>query len=1249
MPNFAAAESDASPVIRTEKGATANIPVTFDSQIQTILEADGNNDLQSVLTWIKAGGNQDRLWHITRDLYANAPLPEFVLATEGDLAWVETTNTDFGAVPADITLTDAMFDSQGPDITVPGSGTPGVHRPTALYARMPIGATVSIERPELFRSNWTVLAYGGGWHQVTGPSPETYTYWFIEQASVGTSSGRAFLQSRDPVVRTRYVGDLGGAARALVDSCISWYDTLPDADDFPVGKLIYVPILGFHRLTLVAPGADGEFVADTAVGDIGFSNGPVGDVPGDMGRAINNPDDRISYIVAADFGTIPRALVVAVHKGDIEAAFGRAAQDGDQLAVTITGTDDDGAAVSETTVVDFRQETTWFWQGITHHDTQFLGPTQTETTLDKLGGDHPRFTVTIHRGASTSDPDLFTGSVGDKTWTGINGEVFSQMQDRLTELENTVKLKALDELPDPDAYKVEDIVAAANGFYELAITDEDEPNLFEATVGRSTIHLGSEHWRGVANSQSPNGFSTDGGWSSNPNNAISFIMASDGRHMRVAVKKSVYEGFKGSAFVTTDKLHMTLTLGSGDTDEVLLNYYSAYTRDTSYLIFQARRTGNSPYNLYEESAGNGMKATFRVGSDTGTLFTHAVSAKHWILWDQKSGSGDATAQEAYAKAVALEARLNALDAHVDGVDPVVTATYDDSNVVMNPAANRRTFKTVLDDAQQDDLVVVEWKNFHPYRTLWFDHIVPGSSDVRGRSYFNFRDVDSSPSDGELGYSTGRNRLVSDDSETFFSMFVDVVDSSGSLRIAFESSEATTAVDLKPPADFEIKVSVYRATPETALNSIHAEIRDLQNQIDDAEKDTDAKLRAFASHREAVVDALPDPTVVTAPEYAYLSRLWSDHEGDDGFEGVIHYSIGEYRKTVGDTADRMKVEFGSGTASVNGTERTFKGFYQRSGRLAHSGVTVGDFGTALHNPVGGAVPAFFFGHDPGNPLYQGASPSWVAWIKNDLANLGLNPWDLSTNQEAAQFYARIHYGTNQHIDVPLQVSITREVDGVVYHRAVCPSNPQPGTTWINALDTANEAARTVEIEFRTDDGARDRGLYLGGTVEGWTWVDPSEDPTAVARLDRMERAGLTQGALLAQLSTTGGNLDEAHWTVETAAAAAGVTTAATSSDGAWSRYLYLDCDAYAQGLSGSHGIIVVVLRSGAVVSSVFVPFCMFSTTWAADHEFFVGKWASGGGNGKVVWASCGVDSNRFHIRVACSSTDASSQVRIYRNN
>ena len=109
------------------------------------------------------------------------------------------------------------------------------------------------------------------------------------------------------------------------------------------------------------------------------------------------------------------------------------------------------------------------------------------------------------------------------------------------------KFEVLDALPPVGAIMIlNDLIAVGEEFYKLAVTDSTEPNLFEGDVGRDVFNTtAGERWRGISNSQSPNGFSTDGEFTANPNNTLSLLLASSARHLRVAMKRSVYEAAKG--------------------------------------------------------------------------------------------------------------------------------------------------------------------------------------------------------------------------------------------------------------------------------------------------------------------------------------------------------------------------------------------------------------------------------------------------------------------------------------------------------------------------------------------------------------------------------------------------------------------------------------------------------------------------------------------------------------------------------
>ena len=318
-----------------------------------------------------------------------------------------------------------------------------------------------------------------------------------------------------------------------------------------------------------------------------------------------------------------------------------------------------------------------------------------------------------------------------------------------------VTLKDFEDLPDLTDYKLDEIIASGNNFYRKGITDESEANVYTATVGRDSITLGNERWRGISNSQSPNGFATDGGWAGNPNNAISLLMASNDAHIRFAVKKSVYETAKGSAFVTTDKVAIKITFGDMDTDEAVCAYYNSYTREVNYLEFQHRHATDN-YNLYSEAAGNTIKVEFfTVGSDgnatTTPFLTHLVGTEHWLLWSD-GGTDGATALNI---ARANQARIDALDAAVDGgAMPIHDITYDNTTALVAPLAGDAgdfAVETTYNDVKSTDLVVIDWKKCE-HLNHHSEHIVPGSGSDAGRMVINVSNFDAAEWDGEILYA-----------------------------------------------------------------------------------------------------------------------------------------------------------------------------------------------------------------------------------------------------------------------------------------------------------------------------------------------------------------------------------------------------------------------------------------------------------------------------------------------------------------
>ena len=401
-----------------------------------------------------------------------------------------------------------------------------------------------------------------------------------------------------------------------------------------------------------------------------------------------------------------------------------------------------------------------------------------------------------------------------------------------------ITLTDLDDFPDVNAYELANIVAVEDDFYRLGITDESTANLYEGTVGRSAITLGNEHWRGISNNQSPNGFSTDGGWTANPNNAISLLMASNAAHIRFAVKKSEYETAKGSAFATTDKLAVKIKFSDGDTDEAVCAYYNAYTREVAYLEFQHQHATDN-YNLYSEAAGNAISVEFfTVGSDgnatTTPFLTHAVGTRHWVLWSSDEFDGT----RAFQLAAANKARLDALDAAVDGnAMPIHDVTYDDTTALVAPLADDAgdfAVSTTYNDVQRDDLLVFDWTKAE-HLNDHSEHVIPGSGSDSGRMYVNVSQFDNNEWDGEFIYALERALQDNGSPDTLNSWIVASVEwDSPNLTFGLHLQQGGVRANrnLKARPGFSLRMRVFRnTTPELATSdSLHARVVAMNKQL-----------------------------------------------------------------------------------------------------------------------------------------------------------------------------------------------------------------------------------------------------------------------------------------------------------------------------------------------------------------------------------------------------------------------------------
>ena len=392
------------------------------------------------------------------------------------------------------------------------------------------------------------------------------------------------------------------------------------------------------------------------------------------------------------------------------------------------------------------------------------------------------------------------------------------------------QLKDLDTLPDVASYETGDLIAVEENWYKLGVTDETTANLFSGEVGRDVFNnTAGERWRGISSSQSPNGFSTDGEFTANPDNTLTLLLASSARHIRVAMKRSVYEAAKGSTFSTSDHIAIRVTMADGSTtDEAVLAYYNSYERATNYIIWQHRHASDN-YNLYSEAAGNEVTIEFFTTSGsppaatTTPLFTHTAGLKHWLLWP---GGEDPTedGRTALSLAQANAARIDALDMHVDGVaEPMHSLTYNENTALLAPlagSAGNFAVSQAFNNILTDDLLVIDWRrcdhlNHHD------EYVVPGSDTTAGRMYLHPRNFDNTEWNGEFVYALDRAIQDNGSADPLNSWIVGSILYSGStLTFGLHLQQGGTRANrnLMPQAGFSLTLRIYRNSARSVPTS-----------------------------------------------------------------------------------------------------------------------------------------------------------------------------------------------------------------------------------------------------------------------------------------------------------------------------------------------------------------------------------------------------------------------------------------------
>ena len=152
--------------------------------------------------WLR--GTIENLLRVTKDIHIIKDWSAWEEAddTYGDLAQFQL--ADFDAIPpSEVTLTDADFDNNGVDITI----TSDPHTETTVYIRVTLETAKTKQNLRVVAEGEGITG-GNGWVEVTGPTPETYKYYYVSTA--GNNAGdRYHLQFfNDDEFHTEFQGDL---------------------------------------------------------------------------------------------------------------------------------------------------------------------------------------------------------------------------------------------------------------------------------------------------------------------------------------------------------------------------------------------------------------------------------------------------------------------------------------------------------------------------------------------------------------------------------------------------------------------------------------------------------------------------------------------------------------------------------------------------------------------------------------------------------------------------------------------------------------------------------------------------------------------------------------------------------------------------------------------------------------------------------------------------------------------------------
>ena len=550
------------------------------------------------------------------------------------------------------------------------------------------------------------------------------------------------------------------------------------------------------------------------------------------GEWLSNPDNAISMIAASGNGYIQ----VALSKQVFETFKGSSLDIGvDQIHMDLvleSGRSDQTTLLSESVYQVDGEDYVIF---------QF-GPTLDGSNYHLYSEDPGNtFSATFYVGGDTSGTE-FTHPASEKHWLAFSTTPGN--------VRNT-RVRDLPALPNVDDYDVNDLIVADHLWYKAAVSSTATPDLFEGTVGQPEIAFsggGLLRWRGVSDGPAPTSFDmVVGSWTSNPDNALTLLMASNDGRMVAAMKLSAYEEAKGSGVEDSDKIAIEITLADGAVDRAVLSYSSTYSSRAGdlYVEWQARTaTDGENFNLktadYDSSIGIRFFTVDADGVATTTpLLTHGAGTKHWILFSNTADAATrAEVAQAQQTADAAQARLDAIDNQVDGdTTPLHSVTYDDTTPLLAPAsgyARDLAVATYFDDIEPDDLLVVDWKKC-AHLNNHDEHIVPGSTDDAGRMYFYPSNFDASKWNGEFVNALEKALQDNGDPDVLNSWIVGTITYAGS-RLGFglhlQQGGPRANRNLMARPGFSLSLRIFRNTTifTATEGSVTAQIKELRDDL-----------------------------------------------------------------------------------------------------------------------------------------------------------------------------------------------------------------------------------------------------------------------------------------------------------------------------------------------------------------------------------------------------------------------------------